>query len=97
MLSGTFRIPRMLFAYTSWSNSGTLTPHWSMRGCDTQKQHKSREHQTPLKYGHYKKTKEDMREQVRGILAEYMPLEDQEDGTSPMDFARRGGTQSLIG
>ena len=46
---------------------------------------------------HYKKTKEDMREQVRGILAEYMPLEDQEDGTSPMDFARRGGTQSLIG
>ena len=46
---------------------------------------------------HYKKTKEDMREQVRGILAEYMPLEDQEDGASPMDFARRGGTQSLIG
>ena len=46
---------------------------------------------------HYKKTREDMREQVRGILAEYMPLEDQEqDGASPMDFARRGGTTSLI-
>ena len=30
---------------------------------------------------HYKKTKEDMREQVRGILAEYMPLEDQESGS----------------
>jgi hypothetical protein len=37
-----------------------------------------------------------MREQVRGILAEYMPLEDQDDGTSPMDFARRGGSASLI-
>jgi len=35
---------------------------------------------------HYKKTKEDMREQVRGVLAEYMPLEDQEGG-----FASRGG------
>jgi len=46
---------------------------------------------------HYKKTREDMREQVRGILAEYMPLEDQEmDGTSPMDFARRGAATSLI-
>jgi hypothetical protein len=45
---------------------------------------------------HYKKTKDDMRDQVRGILAEYMPLEDQEDGASPMDFARRGGSTSLI-
>jgi hypothetical protein len=47
----------------------------------------------------HKKTKEDMRDQVRGILAEYMPLEDQEadtPGVSPMDFARRGGTVSLI-
>lgn len=44
---------------------------------------------------HYKKTREDMRDQVRGILAEYMPLEDQEDG-SPMDFARRGGSSSLL-
>jgi hypothetical protein len=48
-------------------------------------------------YWHYNKTREDMREQVRGILAEYMPLEDQEEtGRSPMDFARRGGTTSLI-
>ena len=46
---------------------------------------------------HYNKTKEDMRDQVRGILAEYMPLEDQDDGASPMDFARKGGTSSLIG
>jgi hypothetical protein len=50
-------------------------------------------------YWHYNKTREDMREQVRGILAEYMPLEDQEAevGQSPMDFARKGGTMSLIG
>jgi hypothetical protein len=47
-------------------------------------------------YWHYNKTREEMREQVRGILAEYMPLEDHDDGTSPMDFARRGGAQSLI-
>jgi hypothetical protein len=45
---------------------------------------------------HYKRTKEDMREQVRGILAEYMPLEDQEDGSSPMDFARTANRTSLI-
>lgn len=45
---------------------------------------------------HYKRTREDMRDQVRGILAEYMPLEDQEDGSSPMDFARSGGRTSLI-
>jgi hypothetical protein len=47
---------------------------------------------------HYKKTREDMRDQVRGILAEYMPLEDQDDGAvaSPMDFARRGGSNSLL-
>jgi len=44
-----------------------------------------------------KKNKEDMRDQVRGILAEYMPLEDQdENGGSPMDFAKQGGTTSLI-
>ena len=49
-------------------------------------------------YWHYNKSREEMRDQVRGILAEYMPLEDQGDegGTSPMDFARRGGTTSLI-
>jgi hypothetical protein len=48
---------------------------------------------------HYKKTREEMRDQVRGILAEYMPLEDQEGphvGGSPMDFARGGGMTSLI-
>ncbi len=50
-------------------------------------------------YWHYQKTREDMREQVRGILAEYMPLEDQEDGDevgSPMNFAMKGGTQQLF-
>lgn len=48
-------------------------------------------------YWHYNKTREDMREQVRGILAEYMPLEDQ-DGNSdgPMAFASKGGTQPLF-
>ena len=52
---------------------------------------------------HYKKTREDMREQVRGILAEYMPLEDQENDHgmmsqgSPMNFAMGGQKTSLIG
>jgi len=48
---------------------------------------------------HWKKTRDDMREQVRGILAEYMPLEEsgeQVDAGSPMDFAHRGGKASLI-
>jgi len=49
---------------------------------------------------YYKKTQEQMRDQVRGILAEYMPLEDESGGAghmgSPMDFARGGGTTSLI-
>jgi PA domain len=48
---------------------------------------------------HYKKTRDDMREQVRGILAEYMPLDDNDGGMmngSPMDFARGGATSSLI-
>jgi len=45
-------------------------------------------------YWHYNKSREEMRDQVRGILAEYMPLEDQ-DG-SPLDFAQRAGTTSLI-
>ena len=46
----------------------------------------------------YKRSREDMRAQVRGILAEYMPLEDQDmnGGSSPMDFAQRGGTNSLV-
>jgi hypothetical protein len=52
---------------------------------------------------HYKRTRDDMREQVRGILAEYMPLEDNDSmgagsmmNGSPMDFARGGATTSLI-
>jgi hypothetical protein len=52
---------------------------------------------TGLGFWHYKKTREEMREQVRGILAEYMPLEgDDGDIGSPMDFARRGADTSLI-
>jgi len=52
-------------------------------------------------YWHYNKTREDMREQVRGILAEYMPLEDQDgaggDGAqNPMEFAMRGGNTPLF-
>lgn len=39
---------------------------------------------------HYKRTQDNMREQVRGILADYLPLEDQyaPPGGGPMDFAR---------
>ena len=50
-----------------------------------------------IAFWHYRKTREDMRAQVRGILAEYMPLEG-DDGAvgSPMDFARRGGNESLM-
>jgi hypothetical protein len=51
-------------------------------------------------YWHYNKTRENMREQVRGILAEYMPLEDNngggEGGDNPMEFAMRGGTTPLF-
>ncbi|KAL3904165.1 MAG: hypothetical protein SGILL_010173, partial [Bacillariaceae sp.] len=53
-------------------------------------------------YWHYQKTREDMREQVRGILAEYMPLEDQDGagggdvGGNPMNFAMKGGSQPLF-
>ena len=51
-------------------------------------------------YWHYNKTRDDMREQVRGILAEYMPLEDQDGagdaGGNPMEFAMRGGTTPLF-
>mmetsp|Transcript_907 Transcript_907/g.1126 ORF Transcript_907/g.1126 Transcript_907/m.1126 type:complete len:527 (+) Transcript_907:237-1817(+) len=57
-----------------------------------------------LGFWHWKRTREEMRDQVRGILAEYMPLEDQGDGAgpdggmlgNPMDFAKRAGTASLI-
>jgi type II secretory pathway component PulL len=54
---------------------------------------------------HYKRTKDEMREQVRGILAEYMPLEDNEgvmNGGSKMQgfqmpYSHDGGqTTSLI-
>jgi hypothetical protein len=57
---------------------------------------------TALGAWHYKRTRDDMREQVRGILAEYMPLEDNDlmmDSRkgSPMDFAHSNGvTASLI-
>merc|ERR1712232_687747 len=42
-------------------------------------------------YLHWRKTREEMRDQVRGILAEYMPLdggEIAEDDISVMDFAK---------
>jgi len=49
---------------------------------------------------YYRKSQADMREQVRGILAEYMPLEDQEGGIGSdinpaTEFAKRAG-QTLI-
>eukprot|EP00557_Chaetoceros_sp_GSL56_P005983 CAMPEP_0176488582 /NCGR_PEP_ID=MMETSP0200_2-20121128/6792_1 /TAXON_ID=947934 /ORGANISM="Chaetoceros sp., Strain GSL56" /LENGTH=538 /DNA_ID=CAMNT_0017885587 /DNA_START=177 /DNA_END=1793 /DNA_ORIENTATION=+ len=48
-------------------------------------------------YIHWRKTREDMREQVRGILAEYMPLDGGEnEDYNPMDFARSGQSASLI-
>ena len=48
-------------------------------------------------YIHWRKTREDMRDQVRGILAEYMPLEGGEnENHNPMDFARQGQSASLI-
>lgn len=50
-------------------------------------------------YLHWKKTREDMRDQVRGILAEYMPLEggDEDEGGNPMEFAnKKSGMTSLI-
>lgn len=46
-------------------------------------------------YWHYNRTREEMREQVRGILAEYMPLEDQDEGGA-MSYAQMGGTTSLV-
>jgi len=48
-------------------------------------------------YVHWRKTREEMRDQVRGILAEYMPLEGGEnEHHNPMDFARSGQSASLI-
>lgn len=52
-------------------------------------------------YWHWRRTREEMRDQVRGILAEYMPLEGGDEGgmnmgQSPMDFARQGQSASLI-
>ena len=49
-------------------------------------------------YLHWRKTREEMRDQVRGILAEYMPLEGgpENDEHNPMDFARSGQSASLI-
>lgn len=54
---------------------------------------------------HYKRTRDEMREQVRGILAEYMPLSADDgptdgvhfaNGSSPMNFAQGGQATSLI-
>lgn len=49
---------------------------------------------------YYKKTKEDMRDQVRGILAEYMPLEDSEEGggvgMKRMHFAGSNPVQNMM-
>lgn len=39
-------------------------------------------------YWYYNRTREEMREQVRGILAEYMPLEDNGDDESPSNRSR---------
>ncbi len=48
-------------------------------------------------YIHWRKTREEMRDQVRGILAEYMPLEGGEnDLHNPMDFARSNGNQASL-
>merc|ERR1719330_588245 len=56
-------------------------------------------------YIHWKKTREDMRDQVRGVLSEYMPLEGNEKeasgvadvGRSPMDFAMpANGSNSFL-
>ena len=45
---------------------------------------------------HYIRSRLDRHASVLGILAEYMPLEDQDDGSSHMDVARTGGGASLI-
>merc|ERR1740136_379518 len=48
-------------------------------------------------YLHWKKSREDMRGEVRGILSEYMPLDnDNEDGRSPMEFAKPSGSNSFL-
>lgn len=47
-------------------------------------------------YIHWRRTREEMRDQVRGILAEYMPLEGGDLDSNPMDFARKGQSASLI-
>lgn len=47
---------------------------------------------------YYKRTKDELREHVRGIMAEYMPLDDNEgDLGNPMDFSNNGdATTSLM-
>jgi len=51
-------------------------------------------------YWHYHKTREEMRDHVRGVLADYMPLEDNDgaggDMGNPMSFARGPSTQAFI-
>jgi len=46
---------------------------------------------------HYNKTRSDMRDQVRGILAEYMPLEDQDAGQGMMGSLGGGGSSMMGG
>lgn len=49
-----------------------------------------------LGFMHWRKTNQDMREHVKGILAEYMPLETDDGEIGPaMDFARRTGTTEI--
>lgn len=45
---------------------------------------------------HWQKSQRDMRDQVKGILAEYMPLESDDGEIGPaMDFARRVGSTEI--
>merc|ERR1712157_128886 len=44
---------------------------------------------------YYRKSQEQMREQVRGILAEYMPLEDHDVDSPAVAFAKLGGPHQI--
>ena len=45
----------------------------------------------------YKKTRDDMRAQVRNILADYMPLTDSEEGGAPRNVHMQHAVQSMMG
>jgi len=48
-------------------------------------------------YWYYNKTRREMRDHVRGILAEYMPLDDDDGGMrNPMSFAVEPSTQAFM-